>query len=290
MLNPRALILRAPRDCSQTWKIAKSFAARNRFRIVAHHPDPDIRIAPASLVRPAVQVQLRATLADSDLGARATALALSTAAWDGGDEFELWRVLGRPLSRTPPSGTPDTSRPWVVVPPDHAVDLATVINQHPALNNCQLHTYGRAKSAAGPVCWPATPRAIWSLLGSASAVVAPPGPLSYDAYRLGLPVLAPETPHPLRPPPRFDAGLACLASDSLLESAEFSDAVVECARNGTAAAWCTPEWIRLERGERRPQRLDALKRKAHKLQRNPAQFFADSKNPFVSRIGRWFAP
>jgi hypothetical protein len=253
---------------------------------IAHPEQPQVLIGRASLIRPAIYIRWVNPFSGQD-AERATAIALTSAAWDGPDEFEAWRVLSRPLPRCACLGFPDFDRNWLLTTPDLAsTELELPLKLQLQL---QLHVFGLPRRRPPTsVAWLPASRIAASLLGRATAVQAPPGPLAFDALRASIPVVDPFTGAPWEAP-RLDNRLAGLVPPRLLADERLWRHVVDqtrdVARGSGAQPLCTSDWIAIPCAGLDTQRTrwERTQRKARKLWQQPARFLADSRHPALRR-------
>jgi hypothetical protein len=254
-------------------------------------PNADqVVIGRASVIRRALFVRWAAPYS-GDEAARATELALSSAAWDGMDGYEPWRALSKPLPRAVHSGAPDLARDWVLIAPGIAAvpnsDVIARLERH-------LLEFPRRRES-GSVSWWPSPRVAAYLLGRVVAVVAPMGPLAFDALRAGVPVWDPDTLEPSLAP-SIDQRLAGLVPPSLIQSELFWRHIVEqtraVAEGASPIPLCTPEWIALGRDfqdKREKSALGHTRRKLRKLWRDPQRFLLDSRHRPLRTVGNYLA-
>jgi hypothetical protein len=219
---------------------------------------------------------------DDEEQARAARLGLNAAVFTAGRPGYEWSGRGNPLPARACVGAPDPSRPWVLVAPGVRVDERAVESlaglHKPQLHFLGLPAYSRKLSS---VWWLPSPGVVLSLLGRASSVLAPPGPLAWDAARLGVPVIDAEA-KPRLSPSVVDRRLARVVPAALVSDGGFWRALVaQLAEPDDAAEWGTIAWLLQAREER--QRMPAglfgaarLSRKLLKLRRDPRRFWADS--------------
>jgi hypothetical protein len=235
-----------------------------------------LRIERGSLVRPVLTVLWgRDELAGSVQ--RDIALALNPVVWSDHSEVEHWRLLGRPLPDHRCLGTPDPSRPWVLVAPGiranpRAIETAT------GLHDPQLHFLGAGQVLSrGAVRWLATRNTVASLLGHADAVFTPEGPLAWDAARAGVPVAISPGRHSV-PAELAQRRLSRTVPALLSGDRTFWVTLATSLLEGDALApWGTADWLR-QAHERRPAipSQPRWKLKLLKLRRDPRAFWADS--------------
>lgn len=242
-----------------------------------------LRIESASLVRPVLTVLWgdEQALEHSPEDAR---VALSREIWADDAAPEPWRVTAEPLpTRARVLGRPDRDRPWVLMAPSVRMTPAQAAALTGA-EDCQLHFIGlAAPSGPGrPVCWLPQRRAISALLGKVDAVIAPPGPLAWDAERAGVPVFQPPARDSL-PTELMDRRLTRTVPATLVGDANFWRRVADGLLGGTGFEWGTAAWVLHARARanepRHPShrfKLGSARRKLGKLRRDPAAFWADS--------------
>ena len=282
---------RAAKRLSLAWKAPTLI----RVRRGSHSPSVPltVHIGLGSTLRPTLAVWWNTPF--SGLAAeRASALALSTAAWEGADDFEPWRALTAPPPRVPRIGAPDAGRGWLLAP---TLLTASIIPLE-LRERVQLHFLGGKNLCwgKGDVVWWSSPRLIASLLGRAEAVVAPLGPLAFDALRAGVPLLCPSTLRAVDAP-AIHQRLAGLVPPSLAGSSPLwhhvADQTRAVAAGATPAPLCTPEWVGNGRSRSHPHTAPSaimarLQRKLRKLVREPDRFCAESRHAFVRKTGAVF--
>ena len=242
---------------------------------------PRVSLALGSLVRPSVIVRFEQPY-EREAARTADVLGLTIAAWDAFGEREAWRELSGPVDHLPHVGAPSRSAPWAVGLP-HARASTD--------QNSQLHIIGGLRPPGGDaVWWPRMARVTAAVLGRAAVVLGQDDPLVYDAIRAGVPT---EDEHPSIP-----AGtLAGLVPPSLVGSDQLWDHVADTAREvhrsgASPEPLMTPMWVARGRDRVRdhraapPSSVEVLRRRYHKLQRDPARFFADSKHGVLRAVGK----
>lgn len=240
---------------------------------------PRVRLSLGSVVRPSVVVTFERSYEEKAARA-ADVLGLTLAAWDALGEREVWRELAAPLDRFPHVGAPSPSAPWAVTLPTR--------DRRPSADS-QLHILGGLRPpTSGAVWWPPMSRVAAAVLGRAAVVMGRDNPLVYDAIRAGVPTEHAEVPL---------GTLAGLVPPSLVGADALWDHVADTAREvhrtGDAPEpLMTPGWVARGRDRVRdhraapPTSVELLRRRYHKLQRDPQRFFADSRHAVLRAIGR----
>ncbi len=212
-------------------------------------------------------------------------LGRSIVAWQHPSEVEAWSRLHRPLPIAR-WGRPDRSRPWVLVGPD-AWAYRESVGAFATDAGLQLHTMGQRGWGRDAVVWWPTSRALGSLLGRVSIVVASPGPLAWDALRAGCEVVAPG-PLDLHTERWARQRLAHLVPHPLSRSERFWDRLLhDCAAGVPSRPWGTSHWIReaidLNEAELREltPRWRRARQKLRKLRKDPVAFGLDSRWAFL---------
>lgn len=242
---------------------------------------PHVRLSLGSLIRPSIIVHFEQPYEERAARA-ADVLGLTIAAWDAVGEREAWRELSAPLDRLPHVGAPSRSAPWAVTLPAPARDLS---------EDSQLHIIGGLRPPTrGAVWWPRMSRVAAAVLGRAAVVLGQDDPLVYDAIRAGVPT---EQDDPTIP----TGALAGLVPPSLIGAEPLWDHVADTAREVHRAGACpeplmTPAWVARGRDRIRdhraapPSSVELLRRRYHKLQRDPRRFFADSSHGVLRAVGK----
>ncbi len=251
--------------------------------IRGHEPVPRgrvLRIEPGSLVEPVLTLGWGEDTATEHDG-NDVDVALNSAIWSA-DGLDSWRLTSAPLPRRVRFGHPDERRPWVLVAPGVDATLVTV-ERLTALHAAQTHHISPRGMPADAVLWPPTGHGIASLLGHVDAVLAPPGPLAWDAARVGVPVLAPERPQ--IPADLVERQLSRTVPALLAQEREFWNALVGSLLAGEVEpSWGTASWVRQARQRRADSQGEPRwQRKLLKFQRDPAAFWADS---WLARVVR----
>jgi hypothetical protein len=248
-------------------------------------PEPGtLRIEPASLVSQALVIAWGSAPIEagdqSDL-----LLGAHSVIWAGPPFREAWERLAVPLPRAAHVGRIDNDRPWVVVEPS----LLDWARSQDELRDAQLHHLGtpRRAPARGVAYWRSSPAVVASLLGRASAVVARPGPLAWDALRANRQVLAPPSPGNTSPTARDGWQLAHIVPDPLALHPPFWEGLARAlAEERPPAIGGTAAWLRASRELAEPSDAPPrLLRKLRKLQRDPAAFLRDSRFTALKRAG-----
>lgn len=242
-----------------------------------------LRIESGSRVEPMLTLLYGAERAvDDDEHQRAVRVGLNAAVFTTGRPGYEWSDRGRMLPARACLGIPDSSRPWVLVAPGVRVD-ERVREQLARLSNPQLHFLGpstHSRSFSG-VWWLPTPKVVLSLLGRVSAVLSAPGPLAWDAARLGVPVIEASRTWPLSAHV-VDRRLAHIVPATLASHASFWKVLgAQLAETEATGEWGTIAWLlRAREGSALPATtfIDGarFKRKLLKLRRSPASFWDDS--------------
>ena len=217
--------------------------------------------------------------------AQQAAVGSSRAVWAPGGGRESWQDIARPLPGRASYGTPDFERPWVLLG-QGAAWQPDAVARHTGLTNAQPHLLDpRGLRAPDAVWWLSTRRTLRSLLGHVDALIAEPGPLTWDAARVGLPtwsadgVAAPASALESR-------RLARLVPESLVGDADFWRQLVDDLLRGDCSLWGTQQWLELAR-ERAAARERAwpqrLKRKLGKLRRDPRGVWAEARRRRAER-------
>jgi hypothetical protein len=244
-----------------------------------------LRIELGSSVHPLVTVLWGDEPADPSTAGQSeqAALGASAACWSTANRHESWYRIARSLPDWTRIGKPAARQPWVLLAPGAGVD-AEQVKRLTGLPNAQLHflsPFG-ATPARGDVIWWGTRDVLESLLGHVDAVVAPNGPLAWDAQRIGTPVFDPGTSAGVP----LNLGLlrlARLVPQELVADAEFWRVLASGLLHGFAASdWGTLPWLRLARARSLKQMANPavsqrIRRKLLKLRRDPLGFWADSK-------------
>jgi hypothetical protein len=185
-------------------------------------------------------------------------------------------------------GTPDHSLEWLVT----VASAARGVASRSAFSRFQLHVIGFSRRAArDSVMWPSAYRVAF-VLGHAAIVIAPPGPLAFDAIRFRIPVLQPATCEPY-PDALLDERLPGLVPASLLDCESLWRHVAaqtrRVAQGQRPEPLCTPEWLLHGRAlvaSAQPRHFDRTRRRIRKLWREPARFFAESRHSFLRKLAQ----
>lgn len=236
-------------------------------------PEPRVlRVLPASFIAPALSLLWGDDSSRYD--ARDHELGLSPAVWTSG--WDRW--LSQADAPRAFRGTPDYSKPWVLVGPSvtGSVDEVRARAGIPAAQLHFLSATGRAPKDS--VVWLPTARAARFLLFRVEAVVARRGALAFDAERSGLPVVldAPSGPST----EQIWVSAACnVVPAALVHDARFWSGVADrLAGAGPANGWGTRSWVLQSRDMVRSQsRLTRWAGKLEKWRRDPVSFWRDSK-------------
>ena len=259
-------------------------------------PEPGVlRIEPASLLFPAL------SLAWGDLGDAGKIpaecmdiqTALSALVWESrgsgwgpgpGEIDDLWIQTAGPLPRYARFGTPDPERPWVLLASNRrsSTEERSLI-ELAGLEDAQLHQFlatSHASLAPDHVVWLPLRRTAVALLGHVDAVLGAPGPLTWDATRLGVRVIHRRTSTELAA--LVSMKLRSVVPPRLVEHAEFwKGLATDLVRGQAGDTWGTLAWVREARAltdseQRKNSAISRLRRKVLKLQRDPRAFFLDS--------------
>ncbi len=246
-------------------------------------PGPGVlRIESASLVRPLVTV-LWGDEPAHEPSAEDLCVALSREVWSDVQTPESWRLTAGPLPRGLRLGETDPDRPWVLIAPGVATTLAQV-EALSKLQDAQLHVLGMSspKDDRHVVRWLPRRRVICSLLGQVDAVIAPPGPLAWDAARVGVPVFDPASA-PGLPPELAARRLARTVPAALVGDPGFWEQLARDVSSGVRSPrWGTIRWLLQAREKPRTvantkfSGPSNLNRKLGKLRRDPRAFWSDS--------------
>jgi hypothetical protein len=243
-----------------------------------------LRLELGSVVRPLVTVLWNdGSEANECELAKDAAAGASRACWYATNGNETWQRLATPLPNQARIGTPAIHRPWVLVAPEIRVHPRR-LEDVTGMLHAQAHRLRLTRTSLGDdgVVWLPSRRAIESLLGHVDAVLAPSGPLAWDAARANVPVFAAEGSKGT-PPDLTACRLARVVPEQLASDEEFWRGLVADILNGSGAvAWGTRNWLRLAHSRPLPQavkpsRPSPFRRKLRKLRRNPHGFWADSK-------------
>lgn len=242
--------------------------------IPAHHV---LRIESATAMDAAVTLLWRSRTAADEPSA--AALGLSPYVLAHYAKLYEWSAPAHPLSRLACLGTPSPDRPWLLVARSAAAALDSP--GFPALEGAQVHYWGIPKTyRPGQVAWWPTSSILLSLLGHVDAVVAPLGPLCWDAQRLGVPVLEPRSSSEAAMK-LARRRLACVVPAALVGQQAFWRSLGRQLAETTAeSAWGTDVWVLRSRHCRAQAAAElggaAWQQKLLKLRRDPRRFWADS--------------
>lgn len=239
-----------------------------------------LRLEPGSCARPLLTVlwgEDPVTLAVNER--EQATLGANRACWPTSHEGDDWHRLARPLPSWARLGSPAATQPWVLVAPELRVG-ERLLTEITGLHHPQPHFLrptARA-GAQGGVVWLPTSRIIESLLGHVDAVLAPNGPLAWDAKRAGTPVFEMGDG---APPDLGLRRLARVVPEDLVGEPSFWRTLVSNLLDGSGtSSWGTLPWLRLTRAHwlgRSASPTARLARKLQKLRQDPAGFWADSK-------------
>lgn len=238
-----------------------------------------LRICPASRALPVISVLLEDDVARED-DQVSCELGLTELVWHDERDWELWRHRTRPLSRWRCVGTPDSSRPWVLVEPGLELD-AQAIEEQTGLLSPQLHSIAGlplSKRRGDGVRWFVPWANLLPLLGHVDCVVASDGPLAWDARRAGVPlVVVGERQYDRK------AALSRLVPAALATKETFWLSLSRALTVGRIPAeWGTFSWVRASRRlTRAPRPSSVVARKLLKMRREPDAFWHDS------RLAKW---
>jgi hypothetical protein len=236
-------------------------------------PGPGVlRVLPASFIEPALSVLWGAESTRYD--SRDHELGLSPAVWtsSGWDRW-LHQADGPRAFR----GTPDYSKPWVLVGPS-VPGRVDAVRARAGILGAQLHFLSATPGAPeGSVVWLPTARAARFLLSRVEAVVARRGALALDAVRSGLRVVveAPSSPSA----EQVWVSAACnVVPEAVQHDPRFWSSVADTlAGAGRANGWGTRSWVLQSRDTVRSRPgLTRWARKLAKWRRDPVAFWRDS--------------
>ncbi len=235
-----------------------------------------LRVLPASFIEPALSLLWGDDSSRYD--ARDHELGLSPAVWTSG--WDRW--LSQADAPRPFRGTPDYSKPWVLVGPSVSGSVNGV-RARAGILGAQLHflsATGRAPEDS--VAWLPTARAARFLLFRVEAVVARPGALALDAVRSGLPVVV-EAPSGPSTEQVWVSAACNVVPEAVQHEPRFWNSVADrLAGAGPASGWGTRSWVLQSRDAVRSQsELTRWARKLEKWRRDPVSFWRDS------RLVRW---
>jgi hypothetical protein len=254
-------------------------------RAPSHAPSAGVlRIESASVVRPVLTV-LWGDEPISEAVPGDVRMALSREIWTDHAAPEAWRITAAPLpDRGRLYGTPDPRRPWVLVAPGLRVS-STQVAELTRAHDAQLHFVGLASATRenGAVCWLPRRSVLSALLGNVEAVLAPPGPLAWDAERAGVPVFQVGA-EPGVPAELVARRLTRTVPTALVADPRFWQRLAtDVLGDAGSSQWGTVAWLlhareqaKEHRRESHPFKLASAKRKLRKLRRDPAAFWADS--------------
>lgn len=285
------LTIELPSPCIASLRAAQYLVREARGIRVRFAPEPTappeqgvLRIETASVVCPVLTVAWAGEHA-SEISDRDVNMALSREVWAHDAGSEMWQLTAAPLPAFARVGAPDFDRPWVLLATESASN-ADRIEGTTGLPDAQVHFIGAASASAfrKPVCWLPTRRVVRSLLGQVDAVVAPWGPLAWDAVRAGVPCFVPDSPTGV-PHELAASRLAKTVSAPLAKQGPFWRSLAQdILRGRDTAPWGTVTWLQRARArataahdDAQPFNLETMTRKFRKLQRDPRAFLADSK-------------
>ncbi len=247
----------------------------------------DLAILRASRVRPTLTLDL--PIADDEEARRATSLGASVVAWEGPDDWSHWRRCRAPVTRRPIHGEPDFARRWLLVD-ERDIDFVPREPTH----SCQWHVLTMKKRSLAPhtVQWSMHERIVAPLLG-ASIVVGREGPLAYDAWRCGRPVLSPidaELEHwPQLEAPILSARLAYTLPPLLWKKRAFWEHLIEDLRasRGRIVPPMQPHAIRAARNEvlrRNRATRTTVRREFDRLFSEPTELLIDARTWIARKL------
>ena len=230
-----------------------------------------LRVLPASFIEPALSLLWGEDSSRYD--ARDHELGLSPAVWTSG--WDRWRSQADAPRAF--RGTPDYSRPWVLVGPSVPGSVAGV-RARAGILGAQLHFLSAAgRAPEDSVAWLPTARAARFLLFRVEAVVARRGALALDAVRSGLPVVVEAASGPSMEQVWVSA--ACnVVPKAVQHDPRFWNSVADrLAGAEPASGWGTRSWLLQSRDAVRSQsKLTHWARKLEKWRRDPVSFWRDS--------------
>lgn len=292
-------LLLAERQLRQAW--ANCYGRPRRGTESAGSQEPSVSLIPGSLLSGAVIVRYEQPF-HGEAAREAAPRGLTAIAWDQPGEFEVWRELGRPLSRLPHRGEPDFSRPWMVT---LASERIASKKSEPPRHDEQLHVIGTAKvplqhrHRTDAVWWPNLPTVAAAVVGRCESVLGDSDALAWDALRLGVPVINASLNNQRADSTRAPSLLAGLVPATLLADRQLWRHVAQTIarlhrEGGTPVPLLTPEWIargrQLAEKEYSPVAVASLERSKRlitKWRRDPERFCADSRHAVLRRLGRW---
>jgi hypothetical protein len=240
-------------------------------------PEPGVlRVLPASFIEPALSLLWGDESSYYD--ARDHELGSSPAVWTSGWDRWLHQADAPRAFR----GTPDYSKPWVLVGPSVPGSVDGV-RTRAGIPDAQLHFLSaKWRATEDSVVWLPTARAARFLLPRVAAVVATRGPLALDAVRSGLPVVI---AGPLAPGTDQTWALAAcnVVPEAVQRDPRFWSSVADrLAGAERGSGWGTRAWVLQSRNAvRSSSGLPRWTRKLEKWRRDPVAFWRDS------RLVRW---
>lgn len=315
--HPRRIRIGASGVARPVLRAIRGAAAAEGVRIQVlrgpvQHPEEAVALVvqPASLVSVAVSVHCPGIL-PPPLSEPAIALALTEIVHWSDSCKETWRALSTPLPK-PRSGRMAWERPWALV--DRALvtrraqangrsmghewndpRVAEVLRGPPAL---QLHCVGRSLAPPDWVTWPDRKELVASLLGKVHVVLAPPGPLAWDATRSGLRVLRPVSPSKRELGEERIRLAHTLPAALAVSEAHWREILSNLlAERFDEDHWGTMQWCRQaicsaesSTRVRHGSPIGRVRRRLLKLQRDPEAFFRESKLPFTRALAAFLCP
>jgi hypothetical protein len=235
-----------------------------------------LRVLPASFIEPALSLLWGG---DSDhYDARDHELGLSPAVWTSG--WDRW--LHQADTPRALRGTPDYSKPWVLVGPSVSGSVDSV-HERVEIPGAQLHFLSATRRAPeASVVWLPTARAARFLLSRVEAVLARRGALAFDGERLGLPVVV-EGGAGLGAEQTWISAACNVVPEAVQRDPRFWSSVADrLAGAGRGNGWGTRSWVLQGRNTARSHSgLTRWARKLEKWRRDPVAFWRDS------RLHRW---
>ncbi len=235
-----------------------------------------LRVFPASFIEPALSLLWEDESSHYD--ARDHELGLSAAVWTSGWDRWFYQADAPRALR----GTPDYSKPWVLVGPSVPGNVDG-LRARVGIPGAQLHflsATGRAPEDS--VAWLPTARATRFLLSRVEAVLARRGALAFDGERSGLPVVVEGSAGPAAEQTWVAAACNVVPQGVQHDPRFWSSVADRLAGAGRANGWGTRSWVLQSRDAVRSQAgLTRWARKLDKWRRDPVAFWQDS------RLYRW---
>jgi hypothetical protein len=235
-------------------------------------PEPGVlRVLPASFVEPALSLLWEDESRHYD--ARDHEIGLSPAVWTSG--WDRW--LSQSDEPRAFRGTPDYSRPWVLISPSVSGSVEGV-RARAAIPGAQLHFLSATRRARGDsVVWLPTARAARFLLARVEAVVTRHEALAFDGVRSGLPVVI-EGPEGTGADQAWVSAACNVVPEAVQHDPRFWSVVADRLAGGErATGWGTRSWVLQSRDAvRSSSRPGRWPRKLEKWRRDPVGFWRDS--------------